>query len=168
MELALWAVTYNGMSSGPFLSAIGKFLLGSLPENIGSTVSQIDIYAHFQSTAPALQSLESMHFRFEERVSTLPLCWLKRKSGLFEVAFHSKACTSEGIDACLTSNTGVVVFNNLCLEASESIKLLSKRIKPKDNFNFSALLSHLEHRLLQRPSSEAELEKLINRPVQLA
>ena len=147
------------MTSNAFLSYIGKFLLATDESfSFGTAITTIDIYVHFKSTKPPLKTLDLMLERFEVRLKTLPLCWFKRKNKLFEVAYYSEICSIEDIDR----QPDLSVFNGLCVEVVEATRLISKRIKSKDDFDFGVLCSHFEQRLNQMPTSESELSILLN------
>ncbi len=161
MNIHVLIVTYNGMGGHPVLSYIGDFLLLDAPESFGSAITTVDIYAHFHSSGPPKQTLESLDDRFRARLKTLPLVWFRRKKCLFEIAYFSKLGDAEEMFEKKSKPDSLSLFQDGCHEIAATLSMIRKRLKTADEFDYEAFDAHLRCRLGQLPSSISELRKLL-------
>lgn len=143
MKLTYSLVTYNAMGGHPALSFIGDFLLRDAPRSLGSSIDTIDIYAHLRHLGPRSANLPTLTSRFDERLTTLPLLWFKRKKRLVEIAYASQVGFAEELLEQAEPVSGPEVFGGACRETLSLIPLISPRLRAKDHFDIDTLRRHL-------------------------
>jgi hypothetical protein len=160
VQLVAFVTTYNGLSTGPFISCCTDFLSEGIPD-LGQTIQEIELYPHCSSRGRSLKTLDSMRERFQDRLkNTLPLAGVYRKSHRAFVSYKSSWCYSNSVFDKQTCFPKLGVFNMLCQEMVLAVNLLSRKIKVQDDFNLPALCTHLQKRLTEIPTNEKNLSKL--------
>jgi uncharacterized protein YfeS len=162
IETDILFVTYNGGGGHPVLSWIGDFLLLESHNRLGKAISKIELYPRVLSRGHPEKTLGSLFERFQDGLNELPRIWFKRKKGLVEIAYQ---CQIIDADEILGESKPKTVtysqFGAACHEVVAVLKLLGKRLKPTDDFDFSAFERHLEKRLIHLPSTNKELARVI-------
>lgn len=160
MNCSVQIVFYNGMSGHPAISYAGQFLLNAAGDDFAPDVKEIELYAHVPSENHS-ESTQSMWQRFEERIDTLPLAWIKRRESLVEVSYRSKLGTEEqlvGEDRMASTTT---MFEKACVEVIEAFTFASVRLKNVEGIAWDKLLRHMSQRLNHVPSNDSQLKTVL-------
>lgn len=159
MKVIPWIVTYNGMGTGPSIKQCAGFLLTNAP-SFGSSVTQIEIYAHCRTRGRAVKNLDFMRDRFRARVLTLPKVWFRRKRKLIEVAYFSRMWSVEAMFGEDPPPLDLRSFRTFCQEFGSAMLMIEERVRPADNFNLAAFRLHVQERLSELPEDEVGLHRL--------
>ena len=147
MIVVPFVVTYNGMGTGSSIKRCVEFLMADGTPSFGAAIEEVDLYAHCHTREPLIESLASMHERFEARLPTLPYLKFRRKARLFEIAFPSRFLHDESLFGSDEVTLSSAHFDCLCREFAAAMFLIRRRITSSDAFDIDGLESHLQRRL---------------------
>lgn len=160
MEIWINVHTYNTYGGQSSLSLVGSFLEFGLP-SFGDAVTELDVHVYFASHAEPLPTLESLHDRYAQFITTLPSAKFYRTKGKLELNYLSRLGDSQ-----LVTGFGpprLELFTNGAREFGEEIKAISRKLKKTDAFDVSGFLSEIQKRLAQLPANQPEFEALQQR-----
>lgn len=154
MEITVYFRNYNSYGGHVTLALTGDYLLLDTP-SFGDAIVEIEVMMLFRSDDPPLKSLESMYDNFHATLDQFPKVTFYRKKRRAEVSFYSELLTAREVEE--SRQLSHSLFCNSCREVADHIKLLRKRIRKDDSFDFVQFQAWLERRVEQLPQTIDEL-----------
>lgn len=154
MEISVYFSTYNAHGGHNTLTLIGDYLLLGDPM-FGDAIAEIEVIMHFRSDDSPRKTLEAMYDSFHARLAELPKITFRRKKKEVEISFHSTLLTARELER--SRELSLDLFRDGCREVVENLKLLRKRIRKDDSFDFPQFESLLDERVESLPLTLDEL-----------
>ncbi len=154
MNISVYACTYNSYGGHVTLTLAGDFLIRDAP-SFGDALDEIEVTIHFGTDGPPRKTLESLFEEFHARLERLPTVTFRRKKRKADISFHSELLNGRDLDK--SRQLSLDLFSDGCREVVESIKLLRKRIRKDDDFDFASFQTWLDQRVEQLPETIEQL-----------
>jgi uncharacterized protein YfeS len=154
MEINVYFRTYNAYGGHVTLTLTGGYLTLDAP-SFGDAIEEIEVIVHFRSDGPPRKTLESMYDIFHAGLSALPKVTFRRKKRKAELSFYSELLTAREVER--SRQLSLDLFCNGCREVVKNVKLLRRRIRKDDAFDFAEFQSWLDQRVERLPRTIDEL-----------
>jgi uncharacterized protein YfeS len=152
MEFSGGKQSYNNYGASSLYSAVADLLMVRLASDYGGAVESIYFTAFLKSgTQKASPTLEELYQRFHGYLEKLPKVTFRRKLKRIEIEFLSPNFIAENDESTKVS---AAQCHTAAKEVVEALTLMTKRIKPTDDFDAARLLADAAQLLITERSLE--------------
>ncbi|MDR3616026.1 MAG: DUF4240 domain-containing protein [Candidatus Obscuribacterales bacterium] len=176
MQVYMFVTTHYTMGASIF--DVLAFILNQNAPNFGSAVEELKLHPHFDDLENFVPGGDQVFQDYKKRLASLPSIKFSRVNKTLTLKYQSKICMGAELygnpmqrlfDPQIENKHFFEIENEssllkaFCLELAQTLPVLQKTLKPKDDFDLPGFMAWTAGRVEVLPKENQEVSELLSR-----